>query len=66
MGFLGRDTRAASLSTANSPSGSPLMNGAGFIVLAFAAVELLFGVLQFLPVQDKKPAGASQMGASRC
>jgi hypothetical protein len=30
-----------------------VMNGAGVIVLAFTAVELVFGILQFLPVKKE-------------
>ncbi|MBT9457943.1 MAG: hypothetical protein IV097_15090 [Burkholderiaceae bacterium] len=33
-----------------------VMNGAGVIVLAFTAVEVLFGVLQFLPVDESSEA----------
>ena len=39
-----------------------VMNGAGFIVLAFTAVELLLGVLQFLPVEREATADAPNLG----
>jgi len=35
-----------------------VLNGAGAIVLAFTAVELLFGILQFLPVEDERTTSA--------
>jgi hypothetical protein len=35
-----------------------VLNGAGVLVLAFTAFEILFGVLQFLPVEEEAAAGA--------
>lgn len=40
-----------------------VLGGAGVIVLAFTAVEVLFGVLQFLPVEDEAIAGSIRMKA---
>jgi hypothetical protein len=40
-----------------------VLNGAGAIVLAFTAIEILFGVLQFLPVEEENTAGSFQMKA---
>lgn len=35
-----------------------VLNGVGTIVLAFTAVEILFGILQFLPVEDANATGS--------
>jgi hypothetical protein len=37
-----------------------VMNGAGVIVLAFTAVELVFGILQFLPVKMESTEASIQ------
>jgi len=39
-----------------------VVNGAGAIVLVFTTVELVFGVLQFLPVEKAGERASRQMG----
>lgn len=42
-----------------------VMNGAGAIVLAFTAVELVFGILQFLPVKKESTEASIQIPDTR-
>lgn len=42
-----------------------VMNGAGVIVLAFTAVELVFGILQFLPVEKESTEASTSTPDAR-